>query len=97
LSFSTAKIAKPQHSKSSLRPFVLSPYLWHDRDDHAVCAQKDGVGKSRLARLIAREYAAAKWNVKITDLDIPQDTSFNWQARRLRFHTDPCAEDGDNP
>ena len=46
--------------------------------------QKGGVGKSTLARLIAREYAAAGWNVKIADLDIGQGTSFNWQARRLQ-------------
>jgi chromosome partitioning protein len=49
-----------------------------------ICSQKGGVGKSTLARLIAREYAAAKWNVKIADLDIAQGTSFNWQSRRLR-------------
>ena len=50
----------------------------------AVVSQKGGVGKSTLARLIAREYAAAKWNVKIADLDIGQGTSFNWQSRRLQ-------------
>ncbi len=46
-------------------------------------SQKGGVGKSTLARLVAREYAAAGWAVKIADLDIAQGTSFNWQARRL--------------
>jgi chromosome partitioning protein len=39
--------------------------------------EKGGVGKSTLARLIAREYAATKWNGKIVDLDIGQGTSFN--------------------
>jgi chromosome partitioning protein len=54
-----------------------------------ICSQKGGVGKSTLARLIAREYAAAKWNVKIGDLDIGQGTSFNWQSRRLQHDIKP--------
>jgi chromosome partitioning protein len=52
-------------------------------------SQKGGVGKSTLARLVAREYAAAGWNVKIADLDISQGTSFNWQARRLQHAIKP--------
>jgi chromosome partitioning protein len=32
-------------------------------------SQKGGVGKSTLARLVAREYASGGWNVKIADLD----------------------------
>src|ERR1017187_8881791 len=52
-------------------------------------SQKGGVGKSTLARLIAREYAQAGWNVKIVDLDVSQGTSFNWQARRLQNQIDP--------
>ena len=48
-----------------------------------VISQKGGVGKSTLSRLIAREYAAADWSVKIADLDISQGTSYNWQSRRL--------------
>jgi len=52
-------------------------------------SQKGGVGKSTLARLIAREYAQAGWNVKIADLDVSQGTSFNWQARRLQNQIDP--------
>ena len=55
----------------------------------AVVSQKGGVGKSTLARLIAREYAAANWRVKIADLDISQGTSFNWQARRLINEVQP--------
>jgi chromosome partitioning protein len=54
-----------------------------------IASQKGGVGKSTLARLIAREYAAAKWNVKIADLDIGQGTSFNWQSRRLQHDIKP--------
>ncbi|MHC5722014.1 MAG: nucleotide-binding protein, partial [Nostoc sp.] len=45
-------------------------------------SQKGGVGKSTLARLIAREYAAAGWDVKIADLDISQGTSTDWKQRR---------------
>ena len=45
-------------------------------------SQKGGVGKSSVARLIAREYAAAGWDVKIADLDIAQATSTNWKQRR---------------
>lgn len=52
-------------------------------------SQKGGVGKSTLARLIAREYALAGWNVKIADLDIQQGTSFSWQARRLQRSVEP--------
>jgi chromosome partitioning protein len=52
-------------------------------------AQKGGVGKSALSRLIAREYANAGWNVKIADLDVGQGTSFNWQGRRLQNEIKP--------
>ena len=47
-----------------------------------VISQKGGVSKSTIARLIAREYAAAGWNVKIADLDISQGTSTDWKQRR---------------
>ena len=42
----------------------------------------DTTGKSSIARLIAREYAVAGWDVKIADLDIAQATSTNWKQRR---------------
>lgn len=47
-----------------------------------VISQKGGVSKSTIARLIAREYAAAGWDVKIADLDISQATSTDWKQRR---------------
>lgn len=47
-------------------------------------SQKGGVGKSTLARLLAREYTTAGWAVKIVVLDVSHETSFNSQARRLQ-------------
>lgn len=49
-----------------------------------VISQKGGVGKSTIARLVAREYAAAGWQAKIADLDISQGTSTDWKQRRER-------------
>lgn len=55
----------------------------------AMVSQKGGVGKSTLARLIAREYAAAGYATKIVDLDISQGTSYHWQRRRLEADLQP--------
>jgi chromosome partitioning protein len=55
----------------------------------AIVSQKGGVGKSTLARLLAREFAAQGWNVKIADLDISQGTSFQWRSRRLENQIGP--------
>jgi chromosome partitioning protein len=52
-------------------------------------SQKGGVGKSTLARLVAREYAAGGWTVKIADLDPGQGTSFKWHNRRLHSKIEP--------
>lgn len=52
-------------------------------------SQKGGVGKSTIVRLIAREYAAAGWDVKIADLDIAQATSTNWKQRREQNQVQP--------
>ncbi|MGI4794611.1 MAG: AAA family ATPase, partial [Janthinobacterium lividum] len=46
-------------------------------------SQKGGVGKSTLARAIAREAAANGLKVKLADLDTQQGTSSNWHRRRL--------------
>jgi chromosome partitioning protein len=54
-----------------------------------VVSQKGGVGKSTLCRLIAREYAANGWEVKIADLDVGQGTSYDWQSRRLKSGVNP--------
>jgi chromosome partitioning protein len=55
----------------------------------SMVSQKGGVAKSTLARLLAREFAAQGWNVKIADLDISQGTSFQWRARRLQAQVEP--------
>jgi chromosome partitioning protein len=52
-------------------------------------SQKGGVGKSTLARLIAREFAAGGWRVKIADLDVSQITSTAWKKRRDCAGIDP--------
>jgi chromosome partitioning protein len=49
----------------------------------ACLSQKGGVGKSTLARLIARTYAAGKWRVKIADFNVKQKTSVDWAALRM--------------
>jgi chromosome partitioning protein len=54
-----------------------------------IVSQKGGVGKSTVARLIAREFAAQGWQVKIADLDISQATSFHWRSRRLQRDLEP--------
>lgn len=51
----------------------------------SVLSQKGGVGKSSLARLIAREYAANDWSVRIADMDTSQTTSLLWNARRVHY------------
>lgn len=52
-------------------------------------SQKGGVGKSTLARVLAREIAAAGETVKIADLDIQQGTSYEWMGRRAEAGIEP--------
>lgn len=54
-----------------------------------IISQKGGVGKSTIARLVAREYANSGWNVKIADLDISQGTSTDWKQRREQIRMEP--------
>lgn len=54
-----------------------------------VVSQKGGVGKSTMARLIACEYAANEWEVKIADMDLSQGTTTNWNRRRLQNEFEP--------
>lgn len=48
----------------------------------ACLSQKGGVGKSTLARLIARTYAVNDWTVKIADFNTKQLTSAKWAKLR---------------
>ena len=54
-----------------------------------VVSQKGGVGKSTIARLIAREFAHNGWDVKIADMDIQQGTSFHWHKQRAANQIQP--------
>jgi chromosome partitioning protein len=55
----------------------------------ACLSQKGGVGKSTLARLIARTYAAGDWRVKIADFNVKQKTSVDWAALRMSQKVSP--------
>lgn len=52
-------------------------------------SQKGGVGKSSIIRLVAREFAANNWQVKIADFDIKQGTCINWKMRREQYSRSP--------
>lgn len=55
----------------------------------ACLSQKGGVGKSTLARLIARTYALGEWKVKIADFNVKQKTSVDWAAIRMAAEIKP--------
>lgn len=50
----------------------------------ACLSQKGGVGKSTLARLIARTYAVAGWTTLIADFNLTQLTSVKWCSIRRK-------------
>ena len=52
-------------------------------------SQKGGVGKSTLARAVARECCASGLTVKLADLDVQQATTLNWHTRRLALGLEP--------
>ena len=52
-------------------------------------SQKGGVGKSTLARLLAREYANAGWRTKIADMDVSQGTCCEWARVRMQSSIAP--------
>jgi chromosome partitioning protein len=56
----------------------------------AFVSQKDGVGKSTLARGLAREAVKRGLEAKICDLDTQQGTSVEWRRRRLDEGVDPA-------
>lgn len=55
----------------------------------ACLSQKGGVGKSTLARLIARTYASAGWSAKIADFNTKQLTSVDWVGIRMAAGLEP--------
>ena len=52
-------------------------------------SQKGGVGKSTLARMIAREFTVGGLRTKIADLDTQQQTCTNWAGRRAEGGISP--------
>lgn len=52
-------------------------------------AQKGGVGKSTLARALAREANCNGWSVKVADLDTQQGTVADWHKVRLHHDREP--------
>ena len=55
----------------------------------AFVSQKGGVGKSTLARALARETAAGGLRVKMADLDTQQGTLVDWHRLRLGANIEP--------
>lgn len=52
-------------------------------------SQKGGVGKSTLARMMAREFVAGGMTAKIADLDTQQQTCTHWAGRRAESGLTP--------
>lgn len=52
-------------------------------------SQKGGVGKSTLARMMAREFEAGGLSTKIADLDTQQQTCTHWAGRRAENGVTP--------
>ena len=55
----------------------------------SLVSQKGGVGKSSLARSLAREAAAAGLDTKLADLDTQQGTCLDWARDRNAAGVDP--------
>jgi chromosome partitioning protein len=55
----------------------------------AFISQKGGVGKSTLARALAREAASSGLQVKVGDLDIDQATIIDWHKVRMQRGIEP--------
>jgi chromosome partitioning protein len=56
----------------------------------AFVSQKGGVGKSTLARALAREAAAGGLRTKVADLDTQQGTTVDWHRTRLHAGLEPA-------
>jgi chromosome partitioning protein len=55
----------------------------------AFVSQKGGVGKSTIARALARETAAGGLKTKVADLDTQQGTTVDWHRTRLDAGIEP--------
>lgn len=55
----------------------------------SVLGQKGGVGKSTLARILAREFTANEWSVLLADMNIEQATCLTWNQRRMKNEIEP--------
>jgi chromosome partitioning protein len=55
----------------------------------ALVSQKGGVGKSALARTLARDAVAAGLTVKLADLDVQQGTCLDWSRDRNAAGIEP--------
>ncbi len=58
----------------------------------ACLSQKGGVGKSTIARLLARTFASVEWSVKICDFNVRQLTSTDWVALRMQASIEPTID-----
>lgn len=58
----------------------------------ACLSQKGGVGKSTIARLLARTFASVDWTVKICDFNTRQLTSVDWVAMRMEAGLEPTID-----
>jgi chromosome partitioning protein len=58
----------------------------------AFVSQKGGVGKSTLARALAREAAKDGLRVKVADLDTQQTTIADWHRTRLSARLEPIIQ-----
>ena len=56
----------------------------------ALVSQKGGVGKSALARTLARDAVAAGLTVKLADLDVQQGTCLDWSRDRNAAGIEPA-------
>src|SRR6476620_2530974 len=72
--------ARLMHSNFLSTFFLVARYM---TTIIAFVSQKGGVGKSTLARALAREAANSGLAVKIADLDTQQGTSVDWHRQRL--------------
>jgi len=55
----------------------------------SILGQKGGVGKSTLARILARAFTVNDWEVLLADMNIEQATCLTWNQRRMKNEIEP--------